>query len=91
MATLECIFSTENVFIDSAMVSSFFFPVAIEPGGTMGTLCSKRVDKLETMFFGHFKHTVQHYMTSNGFFAKKKNLVVPHIFQNFKPTIRGRY
>ena len=38
----------------------------------MGTLCSKRVDKLETMFFGHFKHTVQHYMTSNGFFAKKK-------------------
>ena len=38
---------------------------------TMGTLCSKRVDKLETMFFGHFKHTVQHYMTSNGFFAKK--------------------
>ena len=39
---------------------------------TMGTLCSKRVDKLETMFFGHFKHTVQHYMTSNGFFAKKK-------------------
>ena len=38
---------------------------------TMGTLCSKRVDKLETMFFGHFRHTVQHYMTSNGFFAKK--------------------
>ena len=38
----------------------------------MGTLCSKRVDKLETMFFGHFKHTVQHYMTSNGLFAKKK-------------------
>ena len=38
---------------------------------TMGTLCSKRVDKLETMCFGHFKHTVQHYMTSNGFLAKK--------------------
>jgi len=31
-----------------------------------------RVDKLQTMFFWHFKHAAQYFMTSKGFFAKKK-------------------
>ena len=58
--------------------------------GTMGTLCSKRVDKLETMFFGAFQAYSTALYDFKWVFCKKKNfLVVPHIFQNFKPTIRG--
>ena len=30
-----------------------------------------RVDQLDTMFFGHFKYAVRHFMTSKGFFRKK--------------------
>ena len=58
---------------------------------TMGTLCSKRVDKLETMFFWAFQAYSTALYDFKWVFCKKKILVVPHIFQNFKPTIRGPY
>ena len=63
--------------------------VFMEP--TMGTLCSKRVDKLEIMFVWAFQAYSTALYDFKWVFCKKKILVVPHIFQNFKPTIRGRY
>ena len=48
---------------------------------TMGTLCSKRVDKLETMFFWAFQAYSTALYDFKWVFCKKKILVVPQMFK----------